>query len=87
MLNIYNDTSPNLYVVGDLHGNFNDLLSMLKRYSMTDTSVIVAGDCGIGFTSLEGDKYALSKLNKYCGKNKCVVYFVRGNHDKPQYRR
>jgi hypothetical protein len=87
MLNIYNDTSPNFYVVGDLHGNFNDLLSMFKRYNMTDTSVIVAGDCGLGFTSLEGDKYALSKLNKYCNKNKCVVYFVRGNHDNPQYFR
>ncbi|MBP5723650.1 MAG: metallophosphoesterase [Bacteroidales bacterium] len=84
-MNVYNDTSSNFYVTGDIHGNFNDLLSMLKRYNMTDTSVLVAGDCGFGFVSVEGDKFACSKLKKYCEKNNVTVYFMRGNHDNPKY--
>ena len=52
---------------------------------MQNVSVLVAGDCGFGFTTIEGDKYALSKLRRYADKNNVTVYFLRGNHDNPQY--
>lgn len=52
---------------------------------MSDLAVVVAGDCGFGFTSINGDKEALSKLRKYCMENNVMVYFLRGNHDDPSY--
>ena len=85
MVNIIEDFSQDFYVVGDIHGCFNDVLCMLKRYSISNASFLIAGDSGFGFTSREGDKQALSKLRKYVDKNNITVYFLRGNHDDPQY--
>ena len=36
-------------VCGDIHGRFDFLIGEMKRLELTDTLVIVAGDCGIGF--------------------------------------
>lgn len=39
-----------LVVSGDIHGDFNQLVYKLcVQYQMTDTLLIVAGDCGFGF--------------------------------------
>lgn len=74
-----------VYVIGDLHGEFGDLLCMLKRYGISDAAIIVAGDCGFGFSSEEGERCAMQKLRKYCEKSGVSLYFVRGNHDDPSY--
>lgn len=85
MINVIEDYSEDFYVIGDIHGCFNDILATLKRYDMKNVSILVAGDCGFGFTSVDGDKFATSKLRKYAEKNNVTVYFLRGNHDNPQY--
>ena len=37
-------------VCGDIHGAFETLIyKACVQYSMTDTVIIVAGDCGFGF--------------------------------------
>ena len=36
-------------VCGDIHGEFDFLVGKMLRMELTDTLVIVAGDCGIGF--------------------------------------
>lgn len=37
-------------VCGDIHGDFHTLAyKMCIQYQMTDTLLIVAGDCGFGF--------------------------------------
>jgi len=37
-------------VVGDIHGDFKALVyKCCIQYQMTDTLIIVAGDCGFGF--------------------------------------
>lgn len=39
-----------IVVCGDIHGDFNTLIDkMCIQYQMTDTLLIVAGDCGFGF--------------------------------------
>ena len=37
-------------ICGDIHGEFNQLVhKCCVQYGMTDTVIIVAGDCGFGF--------------------------------------
>lgn len=42
--------AKSVVVCGDIHGDFNVLVhKMCVQYQMTDTLLIVAGDCGFGF--------------------------------------
>ena len=42
--------AKSVVVSGDIHGDFNELVYKLCiQYQMTDTLLIVAGDCGFGF--------------------------------------
>jgi predicted phosphodiesterase len=76
-----------LYVVGDIHGEFKELVYVLtQRYRIKDAVVIIAGDCGLGFerpshyqTLYEG------KLEKRLEQNNILILCVRGNHDDPEY--
>lgn len=75
-----------IIVSGDIHGNFNGIVHKLCiRYNLTDTLLIVAGDCGFGF---DKPGYYEQIYNGLAGKlrkaNNCVV-FIRGNHDDPSY--
>lgn len=43
-----------IIVSGDIHGDFNQLVFKLCiQYKLTDTLLIVAGDCGFGFEKKE----------------------------------
>ena len=42
--------AKNVIVSGDIHGDFNLLVFKLcVQFALTDTLLIVAGDCGFGF--------------------------------------
>ena len=42
--------AKNVVVCGDIHGEFNVVIYKLcVQYQMTDTVLIIAGDCGFGF--------------------------------------
>lgn len=42
--------AKNIIICGDIHGEFNSLIYKLCiQYQLTDTLLIVAGDCGFGF--------------------------------------
>lgn len=53
MANVFKLTYPeakSILVSGDIHGDFNDLvLKLCIQFQMTDTLLVVAGDCGFGF--------------------------------------
>jgi predicted phosphodiesterase len=76
-----------LYVVGDIHGEFKELVYVLtQRYQIKDAVVIVAGDCGFGF---EKPSHYLGlyegKLEKRLKNSNIMILCVRGNHDDPEY--
>lgn len=64
------------YVISDIHGCFNEFLSMLRKISFSDTDrLIVAGDCiDRGMQS-----YQMLKWIEQCPLN---VLFLRGNHEE-----
>ena len=46
--------AKNIVVCGDIHGHFNEVIfKMCVQFQMTDTLLIIAGDCGFGFEKLD----------------------------------
>lgn len=83
---IYKATEP-IYFVGDLHGNFHWLKAYIERYNLTNCSLVFCGDVGLGFRDLNswfGWIQGL-KLDKCLKKRKIECFFVRGNHDNPNW--
>lgn len=74
-----------LYVCGDIHGEFEELIYNLKRFEIEDAVVIIAGDCGIGFEKKEHYTQLYNKINKTLVKNNIFLILIRGNHDDPSY--
>ena len=74
-----------IYVVGDIHGVFNSLIAMIKRYEIKDSVIIVAGDCGLGFHTKSSTKEQVKKLERTCKNHNNTIVMIRGNHDDPSW--
>ena len=78
--------AKSIVVSGDIHGDFNALVDKCcGQYSMTDTLIIVAGDCGFGFQKPDYYEGLYMRLSSKLSKANNWVVFVRGNHDNPSY--
>ncbi len=74
-----------LCVCGDIHGEFRTLIFNIKRLGITDSVIIVAGDCGIGFEKEGHYTQLYNKICKTLEVTNNVLLLVRGNHDDPSY--
>ncbi|WP_302442851.1 metallophosphoesterase [Paraprevotella xylaniphila] len=75
-----------IIVSGDIHGDFNQLVFKLCiQYQLTDTLLIVAGDCGFGFEKKEYYEQMVRRNVKRMNQANNWIVFVRGNHDNPAY--
>jgi len=73
-------------VSGDIHGEFNQLVyKCCIQYRMTDTLIIVAGDCGFGFEQPGYYENVYNRNRERLAKSNNWIVFVRGNHDNPAY--
>ena len=73
-------------VSGDIHGDFNLLVYKLcVQYAMTNTLLIVAGDCGFGFEKKEYYENVYRRIQKRLKEANDWIVLVRGNHDNPAY--
>lgn len=82
---IYKAKDP-VYFIGDLHGNFHWLKEYIEKYDITDCTMVICGDGGLGFMKLSAVHKKLRdeiKLIRTLRKRKILVFFVRGNHDNP----
>ena len=73
-----------LIFVGDIHGNFGELVwNLVHRYKIECADVIVLGDFGVGFdNSLD---FVYKKFRDRLEKFDLRIYTIRGNHDNPKY--
>jgi DNA repair exonuclease SbcCD nuclease subunit len=71
--------------VGDIHAEFNELISSLKKHDIRDMSVIQVGDFGIGFDLPKKELRRLKFLNEFLESKNIKLYAIRGNHDDPTY--
>ncbi len=72
--------------VGDLHGNYNQLISVINRFNIQNETFIQVGDFGFGVC--EDYNTALSNikpLSDVLRQNNCRIFVIRGNHDVPEY--
>lgn len=74
-----------IIVCGDVHGEWKALVNKVVSYNLTNTSLIIAGDCGFGFNSVKHDIDTLIKLNEFFKSRNIVMHLVRGNHDNPSF--
>lgn len=74
-----------ILILGDIHGNFNYLKTLLNSKKVSDCYIIQVGDFGVGFTSEANEKYILEGLNDFLSTRNIIMYAIRGNHDDPNY--
>ena len=73
-------------VCGDIHGAFEEMVFKLcVQYGMTDTLLIVSGDCGFGFEKPGYYEQVFNKISRRLTKANNWVVMIRGNHDDPAY--
>lgn len=75
-----------IVICGDIHGDFEEMVFKLcVQYGMTDTLLIVAGDCGFGFEKPGYYEQIFSKVSRRLTKANNWIVMIRGNHDDPAY--
>ena len=80
--------AKNVVICGDIHGEFNALVYKLCiQYQLTDTLLIVAGDCGFGFEKPGYYEQVFKRNSARLSKSRNWIVMVRGNHDDPAYFR
>lgn len=78
--------AKSIVVCGDIHGDFNTVIHKLcVQYQMTNTVLVIAGDCGFGFEKLEYYENVFKRNSVRLSKANNWVVMLRGNHDDPSY--
>ena len=85
VINIFKIDKPNICFIGDIHGEFKGLQSLMKKTGFKDTAYIVCGDIGFGFNKKEYYSQIFNKLTRTASKMNCEFIFVRGNHDDRKF--
>ena len=81
----YSEKYATCAVCGDIHGEFDFLVGKMLRMELTNTLVIVAGDCGIGFDETGYYRRTYQRIAKTLKKLNSGLLLVRGNHDDPEF--
>lgn len=78
--------AKSIVVCGDIHGDFNTVIHKLcVQYQMTDTMLVIAGDCGFGFEKLGYYENVFKRNSVRLSKANNWMVMLRGNHDDPSY--
>lgn len=73
-------------LIGDIHGEWDDLKQKLKRYAIRDCYLICVGDLGVGFAAYVAKEHRIhASLNEFMARRNIHFMSIRGNHDDPKY--
>ncbi len=75
-----------IYLCGDIHGKFAELVNNIERYEIKDSAIIILGDCGIGFEKPGYYPHIYKKkLEKKLERGNNIILCIRGNHDDSRF--
>jgi hypothetical protein len=74
-----------LYFMGDHHGYWENVFSIIKSHDIRDCNLIHVGDGGEGFLSPEKQLRQFQQINKFFGARGILYKSIRGNHSDPSY--
>lgn len=77
--------SKPLYILGDTHGGWIKLFSLLEKFDIKDCFLIHVGDVGIGFKPPRMERKQFISLNDNFKARNIQFLAIRGNHDDPSY--
>jgi UDP-2,3-diacylglucosamine pyrophosphatase LpxH len=77
-----------IFVIGDVHGNFDNLKYKIKYYDLNNIILFQAGDFGVGFNynderNIKKEHRTLLDINGFLKRRNIFLYVIRGNHDNP----
>jgi hypothetical protein len=81
---IYKKENVPVFLIGDIHGENDQLIQQIKRYDLRDCILICVGDFGVGFHSHK-EMARLVYLNRFFNERNIKFKSIRGNHDDPFY--
>ena len=86
-INIYEyPDAKGIVVCGDIHGDYTQLVfKTCVSKKMTNTLIVVAGDCGFGFQKPGYYENIYKRCKKRLEEYNNWIVFIRGKHDNPAY--
>lgn len=69
-------------LINKFRGKLN---SKTNKIDYSNSVIVVAGDCGLGFNKHQYYIDTFKKINELMSINNTTLFFVRGNHDDPSY--
>jgi len=70
---------------GDIHGQWQHIVSSIKKYKISDSAIFIAGDIGIGFDYWQKYKKTILYYSDIFHRKNIRIYCIRGNHDDPHF--
>lgn len=77
--------SKPIYIVGDIHGKWDQLFLKIKASEIRNFTLIGVGDLGIGFKLDKQQSRQFDYINSFFGGKGIDFIGIRGNHDDPSY--
>ena len=78
--------SKAVYIVGDVHGKWEELFARINDYEIKDCYLICVGDLGIGFKVSHTKEIRMLEIaNTFFTTRDIQFLSIRGNHDNPNY--
>lgn len=80
-MQLYSSLRDNILFVGDIHGEFHNLMNRIKEYEIRNATVIVCGDIGMGFMSDLWYEKIFVDMDETLSDLDIDLFMFRGNHD------
>ena len=78
--------SKPIYIVGDVHGKWDELFTRINNYEIKDCYLICVGDLGIGFKDSHAKEIRMLEIaNTFFAARDIEFLSIRGNHDNPTF--